>query len=214
MDIGVELLCVLAGVEALEAVLLERRHEDAVRHLEAVVQRREVLVIGELGRLDIDQRAVEVVDGFDEVAGEFLQGEVLCGADLALGALLEVAVVGDGAEVFVLFGEGRLVIISSHRRHAVGSDWEACVGDGKRTLRSRTSLSFFSNCSFNCAVASSLGASDGASLASAAGAASEYHLMADGVAVRTAACWRMGAKAAGCILCTGRAAFAARKTVL
>lgn len=103
VNIGIEFLVRGAGVEALEAVLLERGDEDAVRHLEAVVQGDEVGVrVGELGGLDGGQGAVEVVDALDEVAGEALQGKVLCGLDLALGALLQVAVVGDGAEVFVL----------------------------------------------------------------------------------------------------------------
>ena len=63
----------------------------------------EVGVVGrELGRVDGGQRAVEVVDRLDEVAGEALQREVFGGLDLALCALLQVAVVGDGAEVFVL----------------------------------------------------------------------------------------------------------------
>jgi hypothetical protein len=103
MDIGVELLVFGAGVEALKAVLLEGGDEDAVGHLEAVVEGDEVRVFGgELGGVDGGECAVEVVDGLDEVAGEALQGEVFGGLNLALGALLEVAVVGDGAEVFIL----------------------------------------------------------------------------------------------------------------
>jgi hypothetical protein len=96
VDIGVEFLERGAGVEALQAVLLERVHEDVVRHLEAVVERDEVGVLRrELLGGDGGEGAVEVVDALDEVAGEALQGEVFGGLDFALGALLEVAVVGD-----------------------------------------------------------------------------------------------------------------------
>lgn len=45
---------------------------------------------------------LEGVDAGDEVLGEFLQGEVARCLDFALGAVLQVAVVCDGAEVFVL----------------------------------------------------------------------------------------------------------------
>ena len=57
---------------------------------------------GQLGSIDSAESAIKGIDGLDEVAGEVLESEVLGGLDLALGALLEVAVVGDGAEVFVL----------------------------------------------------------------------------------------------------------------
>lgn len=60
------------------------------------------VVGGEFGGVDGGQRAVEVVDGLDEVAGKALERKVLGGLDFALGALLEVAVVGDGAQVLVL----------------------------------------------------------------------------------------------------------------
>lgn len=46
--------------------------------------------------------AVEVVDGFDEVGGKALDGELARGFHVAFGALLQVAEAGDGAEVFVL----------------------------------------------------------------------------------------------------------------
>jgi hypothetical protein len=38
---------------------------------------------------------VEIVDGLDKVAGEALDGKVLCGLGFALGAFLQVAEVGD-----------------------------------------------------------------------------------------------------------------------
>lgn len=103
VDVGVELLALGGGVEALETVLLEGGDEDVVGHLEAIVKGDKVLVLGgELSRLDGGERAVEVVNGLDEVAGEALERKVLGGLDLALRALLEVAVVCDGAKVLVL----------------------------------------------------------------------------------------------------------------
>ena len=86
VNVGVELVAGLGGIEALQAVLLQRADQDAVGHLDTLVQRAEVLV----------------VDRLDEVTGEALDGKVLGGLGLARGALLQVAEVGDGAEVLVL----------------------------------------------------------------------------------------------------------------
>jgi hypothetical protein len=57
---------------------------------------------GQFGCVDGAESAIEGIDGLNKVAGEVLESKVLSGLDLALSALLEVAVVGDGAEVFVL----------------------------------------------------------------------------------------------------------------
>jgi hypothetical protein len=114
MHIRVKLLSRLTWVESLEAMFLERVDQDAVGHFDAVVQGNQVCIaIGRvqfLGRYGAEG-AVQVVDGLDEVAGEALNGKVLCSLDFALGAFLQVAEVGDGAEVFVLSG----VSISSPR---------------------------------------------------------------------------------------------------
>lgn len=115
MLIRIELLEPLRRVHALESVLLERRHQYRFRHLEAVVQGYEVVVVGGVvgggggGALQFfgrhgGQGAVEVVDAVNEVFGEALQGEVFGGLDFAFCAFLQVAEVGDGAEVFVLAG--------------------------------------------------------------------------------------------------------------
>jgi hypothetical protein len=183
VDVGVELLGRLGGVEALEAVLLERVDEDRVGHLDALVEGAEVRVLAlELLGRDGAEGAVEVVDALDQVAGEALDGKVLCGLCLAGGALLQVAEVGDGAEVLVL------------QRTSQRGSW-AQSGRGWRTLRSMISLSFFSAWALSWAsslvAASSLASAAGASALSAAGGASEYHRMA-GVAARVT-----GAKAEG-----------------
>ena len=68
----------------------------------------------ELGGVNGTEGAVEGVNRLDEVAGEVLQRKVFGSLDLALGALLEIAVVGDGAQVLVL-GLGR-----QHRSAAMG----------------------------------------------------------------------------------------------
>jgi hypothetical protein len=96
MDVGVELLAGLGGVEALEAVLLQSVDEDAISHLDALVQGNQVLVVAlELLGGDGGESAVEVVNGLDEIAGEALDGKVLGGLCLTRCALLEVAEVGD-----------------------------------------------------------------------------------------------------------------------
>lgn len=185
VDVGVELLALLGGIEALKAVLLQCVDQDAVGHFDALVQRGEVLIVAvELLGRNSAEGAVEVVDGLDEVAGKTLDGEVLSGLGLASCALLQVAEVGDRAEVLVLRCSSVLVCARAMQ------SW--------RTFRSTISLSFFSSCSFSCAV-SSLGASSFFSAASPslAAGASEYHLMAGAAARVRAACCLMGAKAAG-----------------
>lgn len=185
VDVGIELLASFRGVESLKAVLLQCVDQDAVGHLDTLVQRGQILVIAfELLRGNGGEGAVEVIDRLNEVAGEALDGEVLGGLGLTRCALLEVAEVGDGAEVLVLPS------LSVFVHDEMGG---CCC-----TFRSTISLSFLSSCSFNCAD-SSLGASSFFSAASPsfAAGASEYHLMA-GAAIRVlATCCLMGAKAAG-----------------
>jgi len=48
------------------------------------------------------ERVLQVVDASDQVFCEFLEGKVPRGLDLAFCAVLQVAEVCDGAEVFVL----------------------------------------------------------------------------------------------------------------
>jgi hypothetical protein len=102
MHIGVEFLGRLAGIKSFQAMFLQRADQDAVGHFDAVVQGGQVGVVRELFGGNGADGAVEVVDGFNEVARETLDREVFGALDLALCALLEVAEVGDGAEVFVL----------------------------------------------------------------------------------------------------------------
>lgn len=91
-------------------MLLQRLHHDPLRHLQPIVKVLQILDLvaefrvrdGEFLGRDGEQGAVEVVDAVDEVFGEAGDGEVAGGADVAFGPLLEVAEVGDGAEVFVL----------------------------------------------------------------------------------------------------------------
>lgn len=106
MLVGVELDAI--RLQSLQAVLGKCLDEDALGHLEALVQVGElleilVLVLGlELVCGDGRQGAVEVVDAVDEVLGELLDGKVAGGLDLTCRAVLEVAEVGDGAKAFVL----------------------------------------------------------------------------------------------------------------
>lgn len=111
MLVRVELLA--DRVEALEAVLGKSLNENLLGHLEAVVEVNEVgvalLVVGRdlVGR-DSREGTVEVVDAVDEILGELLDGKVARALDVALGAVLQVAEVGDGSEALVLLGK-RLV---------------------------------------------------------------------------------------------------------
>lgn len=103
MHIRVEFLSRLAGVESLESMLLQRVDQDAVCHLDSIMQCDEVAVIGlELFGSDGAEGAIQIVDRLDEVSREALDSKIFCGLGFALCAFLEVAEVGDGAEVFVL----------------------------------------------------------------------------------------------------------------
>lgn len=103
VNVGVKLLRGFRGVETLQSMLLERVDENGVGHPDAVVESDEVGVVRlELVLGDGAKGAVEVVDRLYEIASEALNGKVFCALDFALGALLEVAEVGDGTEVFVL----------------------------------------------------------------------------------------------------------------
>lgn len=96
MDVGVELLVLGAGIDALKAVLLERVDQDSVGHLEAIVQGKQVLVLlNQLFLRNSRQSAVKIVDRLDQIAGEALDSKVLGSLDFALGALLQVVEFSD-----------------------------------------------------------------------------------------------------------------------
>lgn len=96
MDVGIKLLVLGAGVNALKTVLLESVDEDSVGHLEAIIQGNKVLVlVDQLLFGNGGQGAVEVVNRLDQVASKALDGEILSGLDLALSALLQVVEVSD-----------------------------------------------------------------------------------------------------------------------
>ena len=103
VNVGIELLASFGGVEALEAVLLQCVDQDTVGHLDTLMQRAQVLIVALqlLGR-NGGEGAVKIINRLDEIAGETLNGEVLGGLGLARCTLLEIAEVGDGAEVLVL----------------------------------------------------------------------------------------------------------------
>ena len=109
-------------------MLLQRLHHYPLRHLQPIVQIPQILNLvthflwgdGEFLRGDGGKSAVEVVDAIDEVFGEAGDGEVAGGGDVAFRAVLEVAEVGDGAEVFVLVRRRRLVGVEEGARGPVG----------------------------------------------------------------------------------------------
>ena len=111
MAIRVELLPLailseLGGIEPLQAVLLESGHDHILGHFQAVEEIVEVFVrfglAGNLVRWHGTQGAVEIVDGFDQILSEALDGECLGRVDVTAGALLEIAEFGNRAEVFIL----------------------------------------------------------------------------------------------------------------
>lgn len=131
-------------------MLLQRLHHYPLRHLQPIVQILQILDLvadfrfrdGEFLGGDGEEGAVEIVDAVDEVFGEAGDGEVAGGADVAFGAVLEVAEVGDGAEVFVLRVYSRLVVVFRGR---LGMGVWAVAG--RFTFKSIISL-FFASSSF------------------------------------------------------------------
>lgn len=111
VQVGVELLGLaidqFAGVEALQTVSLKGVHEDVLGHLQASNEVEQVLVLlilgsGELLRGHGQQRAVKVINALEEVLGETLDSELAGAIHITLAALLLVAGIGNGSEVFVL----------------------------------------------------------------------------------------------------------------
>lgn len=105
MQIRIKLLPLLARIEPLEPVLLQRLHQDPLCHRQALVQVDEVLVTvlsPHLLRRHRGERAVQVVHRVHEVFGKSLDGELVRGLDISFRSLLQVAELGDGAEIFVL----------------------------------------------------------------------------------------------------------------
>jgi hypothetical protein len=84
-------------------MLFQRCHKNSLSHCQAGVQIHKILitVVELIGRYG-SKRAVQIVDAFDEVFGEALDGEVFGGLDFALGLFLKVAVFGYLADVAVL----------------------------------------------------------------------------------------------------------------
>lgn len=110
-EVGVELLGLalneLAGVEALEAVLLKGAQHDALGHLETLDELVQRLVLLGLGSRKLvlghsQERAVEVVDAVQEILGETLDGELASSVHVTLVALDLVAGLGDLTKVLVL----------------------------------------------------------------------------------------------------------------
>lgn len=100
-----------------QAVLLEDVQQDRLHELHALVQVDQVRVGRFLLRSGktVGGHGVEgvreVVDGGKEVAGEFLEGEVMRLLAVSCRSVLQIAVVGYRADVAVLFGKSYQYIV-------------------------------------------------------------------------------------------------------
>lgn len=93
------------GINLLKTMLRHGIQQDLLGHLQSIVKVDKLLVVLRIGAGALRnrlERAVKVVDRVDEIFSELLDGELASGLLVALGALLEVAVLGDGAGEFVL----------------------------------------------------------------------------------------------------------------
>lgn len=103
MSVGVEHLA--NRVDLLQSMLLQRAQQNALYHLQPIVEIHELLlVLGVSSALFGNSRegTVEVVDAVNKVFGELLNSVVLGSLLVTLGAVLEVTEVGDGAGEFIL----------------------------------------------------------------------------------------------------------------
>lgn len=120
----------------------------------AEVALRSGLAIGGLDngfRRNCTERPVEVVNRFNEIFSELGDGKVAGVGDVALGTLLEVAEIGDGAEVFVLISRPTYISIAILI--------SVSINRGLHTLKSADSFFLSSSCFFSastCALLSSL----------------------------------------------------------
>ena len=120
MQVGVELLGLALGgllrrIESLHTVLLERVHEDVLGHLQTSDEFHQFLVFPgcrttELIRWHREEGAVKVVNAFEQVNGEFLNGKVTSAFHVALSALLEVQEVRNGTNIFVLINWAKRLV--------------------------------------------------------------------------------------------------------
>ena len=98
VQIRIELLPLLARVESLKPVLLQRLHQDLLGHRQALVQADKVLVTvlaRHLLRRHRGERAVQVVHRIHEILGESLDGELVRGLNISFRSLLQVAELGN-----------------------------------------------------------------------------------------------------------------------
>lgn len=78
--VRVELLALDTRIKPLQTVLLQSIHQYSLRHLEPAVKIGELFVcfgidlVGWYG----GEGSIKIIDGFYEVAGEALDGEILC----------------------------------------------------------------------------------------------------------------------------------------
>lgn len=94
MQIRVKLFSVLARVESFKSMLFERLHQYCLRHLQPVVQIRQLFVTITLPQLLCGYGAegsVKVINAFDQVLGEAGDGEVAGGLNVTLRAFLKIA---------------------------------------------------------------------------------------------------------------------------
>jgi hypothetical protein len=119
VHIRIKRLLLNTRIEPRHAMSLQRAEHCGLRHLQALVHIDQVRMkrlrrifrrvgrggrgrCGELTSWDAPECVLEIVDGGDEVACEFLEGEVAGGLGFALGAVLKISVVCDGAQIFIL----------------------------------------------------------------------------------------------------------------
>lgn len=105
MEIWVEFLLLFAGIKPLKPMLLQGLHQYPFRHLEPVIEVRQLFVAvffaDLIGRYCFDC-AFEVVDRFQQILRKSRYGKVACIGNVSLRSVLKIAEIGDGAEVFVL----------------------------------------------------------------------------------------------------------------
>lgn len=105
MQIRIEHVPSLSGIEPLQPMLFQRLHQYGVRHFEPLVQIHQLLVavwLADLLSRDGTKSAIKVVNTFDEITREAGDGESSCRVDVAFCAILKIAEVCYRAEIPIL----------------------------------------------------------------------------------------------------------------
>lgn len=106
MEPGIKHSLLLNGIESLHTMLLQRLHQDGLRHLQSFVEtlefRSSAILPGQRLRGHRRQCTIQVINALDQICGEARDRKLACGLNFPFCALLKVSEFCYGAEISVL----------------------------------------------------------------------------------------------------------------